>query len=51
MGCASMADFVKVSIFLTDLQRSRELTLEVHRARSFRERLREFVVSLVVPLL
>lgn len=39
------------SIFLADLQRSRELTLEVHRARPFRERLREFVVSLVVPLL
>jgi cardiolipin synthase len=39
------------SIFLADLEYARELTLDVHRTRPFRERLRELVVSLVAPLL
>lgn len=39
------------SIFLSDLDQARELTLEAHRARPLRERLRELAVSLVVSLL
>jgi cardiolipin synthase len=39
------------SLFLADLQRARELTLEAHRARPLLERLRELAVSLAVPVL
>jgi cardiolipin synthase len=39
------------SIFLSDLGRAHELTLETHRARPLSARLRELVVSLVVSIL
>jgi len=39
------------SIFLTDLERSRERTIAVHRARPLTDRLKELAVRLVAPLL
>jgi cardiolipin synthase A/B len=39
------------SLFLVDLERSREITLERHRARPLTERLRELAVRLVTPFL
>jgi len=37
------------SLFLADLGRARERTLEIHRARPIQDRAREFVVSLLAP--
>lgn len=37
------------SLFLADLGRATERTLEIHRSRPLRERLREVVVSLLAP--